>query len=92
MKRKTFKKRYDFTCPKCGMESWAAPSMMMTEFGNNSGHGGCLECETFLYLEIEGGLDGEKMLAVEWNKFLENRKKIKTTHNKDSRNPAEGEH
>ena len=69
-KRKTFKKTYDFDCCKCGCKLWAAPSIMMTGFGLNQGHGDCLECKTFLHLEIEGGLHGKNMISTTWDDFM----------------------
>jgi len=69
-KRVYFKKRYDFTCCACGHKQWAAPSMSMTEWGRNSGHGHCLNCNEFLHLEIKGGIDGDRMISRLWNDFL----------------------
>lgn len=70
LKRTYFKKRYNFECPKCKKGLWAKPSMSMTQFGINSGHGTCLDCKTFFHLEIKGGLDGKKMIAEIWNDWL----------------------
>ncbi len=70
LKRTHFKKSYDFECPKCKNKLWAKPSMMMTEFGRNSGHGTCLDCKIFFHLEIEGGLGGKKMIAEIWDNWL----------------------
>ena len=70
LKREHFKEKYDFICCNCGYEQWAKPSMMMTQFGENSGHGGCLKCKEFLHLEIEGGIDGENMISELWDDFL----------------------
>jgi len=69
-KREHFKKRYDFICCNCGYEQWAAPSIMMTGFGMNQGRGSCLKCKEFLHLEIEGGIDGDKMISMLWGDFL----------------------
>ncbi len=69
-KREYFKKSYDFTCCACGHEQCAKPSMGMTQWGRNSGCGSCLECKKFLHLEIEGGIDGEKMVSMLWDDFL----------------------
>jgi len=69
-KREYFKERYDFVCCSCGHEQWAKPSIMMTGFGMNQGHGSCLKCKKFLHLEIEGGLDGEKMISMLWDDYL----------------------
>ncbi len=74
-KREHFKERYDFECPSCKKELWAKPSMMMTQFGINSGHGTCLDCKTFFHLEIEGGIDGEKMIAEIWDVWLKKQEK-----------------
>ena len=65
-----FKERYEFICPKCQAKLYAAPSMMMTCFGRNSGFGKCLDCGEFLHLEIKGGLEGTEMKAMFWNDFL----------------------
>jgi len=73
-KREYWKKRYDFTCPTCGATLWAKPSMMMTEFGINSGTGSCLKCKTFLHLEIVPDIYGEEMKAEKWDNYLERQK------------------
>jgi len=70
MKRKKFKERYDFICAKCGEEMWIAPSMMMTQFGLNQGHGSCLKCKTFLHLEITPDIYGEEMISQIWDEWL----------------------
>ncbi len=75
-KREFFKERYEFICPKCGYKQWAKPSTMMTGFGMNSGHGNCLKCKEFLHLEIEGGLNGEKMISEFWDDFLKKHKAV----------------
>ena len=77
IKREHFKERYDFECPKCGKELWAKPSMSMTQFGINSGHGSCLDCKCFFHLEILGGIDGEKMVAEIWDDWLKKNKEKK---------------
>jgi len=69
-KREFFKKSYNFICVNCGHEQSAKPSMSMTEWGRNSGHGSCLKCNKFLHLEIEGGIDGGKMVSMLWDDFL----------------------
>ncbi len=74
LKRENFKKRYNFKCCNCGFEQSASPSIMMTGFGMNQGHGSCRECKSFLHLEIEGGLDGDKMVSEDWNSFLKKQK------------------
>ncbi len=76
-KRTIFKKTYDFNCCKCGYKQWAAPSIMMTGFGLNQGHGSCLGCKTFLHLKIDGGLTGKKMVSILWDDFMKNMKKNK---------------
>ncbi len=70
LKGEYFKEKYDFVCCKCGYKQWAKPSMMITEFGINSGHGSCLNCKEFLHLEIKGGIDEEEMVSVLWDDFL----------------------
>ena len=68
--RDPLNKRYDFICCACGYEQWAKPSIMMIGFGKNSGCGSCLNCNQFLHLEIEGGLDGERMVSELWDDHL----------------------
>ena len=70
LKREYFKKSYDFVCCKCGYEQYAIPSIFMTGFGINSGSGACLNCKEFLHLEIEGGIDGEKMISTLWDEHI----------------------
>ena len=79
MKREYFKKSYDFVCCKCGYVQYARPSILMTGFGINSGSGDCLNCKEFLHLEIEGGIDGEKMISMLWDEHI---KKIIEVKNK----------
>lgn len=52
------KKRYPFTCPACGNEQEAAPSLFMQTFQANVGGGSCLECSTRLYLSIDEKNEG----------------------------------
>lgn len=73
-KRETFKERYNFKCAQCGHEQSAKPSMIMTEFGMNQGHGKCLKCGEFLHLEITPDLQGEEMKSELWGRLY---KKIK---------------
>ncbi len=73
-KRKYFKKVYNFTCCNCDYKQTAKPSLMMTGFGMNSGHGSCLKCEEFLHLEIKGGIDGSIMISKLWEDFLKENK------------------
>jgi hypothetical protein len=68
--RDTFKETYEFECCKCGKQLWAAPSILMTGFGMNQGHGACPSCKTSLHLEIEGGLNGERMISRDWKEWL----------------------
>ncbi len=70
LQREYFKEKYNFICCNCGYEQGVKPSIMMTGFGINSGHGSCLSCGEFLHLEIEGGLDGENMVSELWDDFL----------------------
>ncbi len=70
LKRENFKERYNFKCCSCNHEQSAAPSIMMTGFGMNQGHGSCLKCGQFLHLEIEGGLDGDNMVSKLWDDYL----------------------
>lgn len=64
-----FKERYDFTCSECGHEMQAEPSIAMTDFGLNSGHGKCSKCGTFLRLKIAA--NGEYMESESYDKFNE---------------------
>ena len=75
-KREYFKEKYDFICCNCGAKLWAIPSMMMTEFGINQGHGSCKDCKEFLHLKIEDGIDGEVMISVLWDDYLEESKTV----------------
>lgn len=68
-KRDVFLKRYPFDCPQCGKGMSAAPSIMMTEFGINSGTGTCIYCKAFLHLEIEPDMYGEKMTAIDFKEW-----------------------
>ncbi len=70
LKRENFKEKYDFTCCNCGYKQWAKPSIMMTGFGMNQGHGSCFKCKEFLHLEIKGGLDGDNMISILWDDYL----------------------
>lgn len=74
-KRETFKERYNFKCPKCKKELWAGPSIMMTGFGMNQGHGTCPDCKTFFHLEIIPDIYGETMKSEVWDKWLKKQKK-----------------
>ena len=78
LKREYLKKRYNFVCCNCGYKQSAKPSIMMVGFGINTGHGSCLKCKKFLHLEIEGGLDGEKMVSELWDDFLKKEEVIKS--------------
>ncbi len=71
MTRKKFKERYDFECAACGKLQWAAPSMSMIHWGRNQGHGSCIECKTFLHLEITPDMFGKKMKSEVWDDWLE---------------------
>lgn len=60
-----FKEAYPFTCVVCGHEQIAQISIFM-HMGLNSGHGSCLQCRTFLHLEIQG----DRMVSQEWEAWL----------------------
>ena len=90
LKRECFKDKYDFICCDCGYKQWARPSMSMTALGRNSGCGGCLGCKKFLHLQIEGGLDGEKMISMLWDDFLK-KEGIKSSFNITCANGGENE-
>jgi transcription elongation factor Elf1 len=60
-------KTYPFTCPKCGAELNAAPSLSM-KTGINSGHATCIRCSTSLHLQINEANDG--MTATKWADWL----------------------
>ena len=64
---------YDFVCPGCKKQLWAAPSMSM-QMGMNSGHGTCPRCKMFFHLEIVPDLDGDIMEAEDWQKYMKRRK------------------
>ena len=72
--RECFKEKYDFDCCVCGAKLWAEPSIMMTGFGINSGHGCCTECKTFLHLEIYPDIAGEYMVSKDWDEYLKEKK------------------
>lgn len=65
----TPRKEYDFTCPNCSKVQWCHKSMAM-ECGYNSGHGACLECKTFLHLEIVPDLGGDHAKATDFQEYL----------------------
>lgn len=60
---------YPFTCPTCGDEQMAKPSLIMRDFKMNIGHGSCLECGTFLHLEIAP--ENDRMIAQDWDDYME---------------------
>lgn len=70
-----FKEKYDVACCMCGHEFKAAPSMMMTEFGRNSGHGRCSQCKTFLHLEIDPDLSGAVMISKDHREWVNENQK-----------------
>lgn len=70
--RTHFKKRYDCECSVCGQKLIIAPSMMMTEFGHNSGSGNCTNCQTFLHLKIYPDLAGEFIISEQYPKYFKN--------------------
>lgn len=53
---------YPFTCPECGHALMARPSLSMTDFGINRGHGSCRRCHTHFTLSINA--DNAGMTAV----------------------------
>lgn len=61
------KDAYEFDCAACGHNQMAAPSIMMTAFGLNSGAGNCLECKVHLHLEIAP--DNTKMVSEIWSEW-----------------------
>jgi uncharacterized Zn-finger protein len=63
------KERYNFNCPSCKKGLFAKPGMAMLS-GLNSGHGTCPYCKTFFHLRIDE--NNERMIAQDWNKFMEN--------------------
>lgn len=62
------KDAYEMTCAHCGHDQMVQPSMMMTVFGLNTGHGSCLECKTFLHLYITA--DNSKIISEKWDDHL----------------------
>lgn len=51
-KRVELKERYPCVCVGCQETIHVAPSMMMSEFGKNTGSGTCPKCQAYLHLEI----------------------------------------
>lgn len=68
----TLKESYDFVCPGCKKNLWAAPSIAMQR-GMNTGHGSCPGCGAFFHLEIVPDLDGDVMHAEDWQKYMKSR-------------------
>jgi len=66
--------QYDFKCPKCGHEQSASPSICMG-MGMNHGHGSCINCKTFLHLEIIDAMHGSEMKAILWDEYLKKKEK-----------------
>ena len=60
---------YPFVCPVCGEDQMARPSLFMETGMMNSGSGSCLNCHTFLHLEI--ALENDRMIAEKWDVWLE---------------------
>ena len=59
---------YPFTCPVCGEEQMARPSLFMQTGMMNSGAGTCLHCGTYLHLKIAPEKD--RMIAEDWDVWL----------------------
>lgn len=64
----TEQKRYPCRCAVCSYEFHAAKSILMEDWGMNSGHGSCPGCKTFLHLEMSDS--GESMRSEKWEKWL----------------------
>lgn len=60
IKREHFKDRYSFSCPLCGKELYAEPSILM-HMGINEGKGNCPECKSAFSLKIFPDIFGEVM-------------------------------
>lgn len=61
------KQRYSCLCAGCKQEIFVAPSMMMSEFGENTGSGKCPKCHEFLHLEIDQA--NSSMVSELFDKF-----------------------
>lgn len=61
-------KRYPVECSECGHEFYAAPSLSM-HLGQNSGHGSCTKCKTFLHLEIDPS--GDEMTSMPHVQYIQ---------------------
>ncbi len=59
---------YPFTCPVCGDEQMARPSLFMQTGMMNTAHGSCLNCATFLQLEIAP--ENDRMIAKSLDEYL----------------------
>lgn len=65
---------YPFECASCGHQQFMQPSIMMIQFGMNTGHGICLHCRASLHLEIKGEICVSHIMndwvkaAKEWTK------------------------
>lgn len=65
--------RYDFTCPECGKDQAAGPSLFML-MNLNTGAAGCIRCRSPLHLQIADC--GTKMTAMRYDRYEELRKEI----------------
>lgn len=70
------KEVYDLECCKCHQTFGVNPSMMMTAFGINSGHGRCLneDCKASLHLWIEDGVMKSELHDDYVNRIKESQK------------------
>ena len=59
---------YPFTCPVCGDEQMARPSLFMQTGMMNTAHGSCLNCATSLQLEIAP--ENDRMIAKSLDEYL----------------------
>jgi hypothetical protein len=67
--RPDLKERYPCACAECQQIIYVAPSMMMSEFGENIGSGQCPKCQAYLHLEID---DANSAIVSElFDKYLE---------------------
>lgn len=64
------KKRYKVICSECNNVFWAGSSISM-EFDENSGHGSCPACKTFLHLSLKTGLEGDEMISMKHDNYIQ---------------------
>ena len=60
----TLLSRYDLTCPVCQHRQTAAPSLAM-QCGVNGGHGRCLNCKSWLILNLAPDMENPTHMEAE---------------------------